>query len=195
MELGDFLGSADVVPLVEMELLEETGVDHPFGRYQNCMPSLSGKRYFAYHFLRQVITLKPGVADELHALLMLKAQPLWLPGNSNGNSFSWTGHPTYDPQVKKRDELERLLLSGYMPMDELWNVHRIDTEQMIAARLCEYRLVEGDGIVYALQPTERGNEYLYGPPALGQLLLKPGMGTDLFKACLRAGEERLGATG
>ncbi|MEO8067780.1 MAG: hypothetical protein ABI599_08825 [Flavobacteriales bacterium] len=196
VELCDFLGSPDVTPLVELELLEGTGTEHPYGRYQDCMPTLSGKRYFAYHFLRQVITLKPGLAEELHALLMLKAQPLWLPTSGGvGNGFSWTGHPNYDPQVKKRDEFERLLLSGYLPMDEVWNVHRIDTDQLITARLCEYRLVDGDGIVYALQPTERGGEYLCGPPALGQLFLKPGMGTDLFKACLRDSEERLGATG
>lgn len=206
VELSDFLGSADVEPLKELGLLESTGYDHPYARYQGCMPTLAGKQYFAHHFLRQVIMLKPGYAEDLHAMLMLKAQPLWLPTGTGSPSqrsgehgkastFSWTGHHTYDPAMKQRDEMERLLATGYLPLDEVWNVHRIDTMQLIAARLCEYTLKEGNTIVYTLQPTEKGAEYLYGPPALGRLFLKPGMGAELFKACLRDSEERLGATG
>lgn len=196
VELGDFLGSPNVEPLKELGLLESTGHDHPYGRYQGCMPTLAGRRYFAHHFLRQVIMLKPGCAEELHAMLMLKAQPLWIPSSTGmASSFSWAGHPTYDPAMKQRDEIERLLVTGYLPLEEVWTVHRIDAMQLIAARLCEYTLKEGNTIVYTLQPTERGAEYLYGPPALGRLFLKPGMGPELFKACLRDNEERLGATG
>ena len=196
MELSDFLGSYEIGPLQEMGLLEHTGHDHPLERYGGCMPTPSGAHYLLYDYLHQLIMVKQDLAEELHAFMMFEAQPLWLPtGVGNNISFSWSGHPAYDPANKQRNELERLLASGHVPLDEVWNVHRIDTLQLIAARLCEYRLKEGNTIVYSLQPTEKGAEYLYGPPALGRLFLKPGMGTALFKACLRDSEERLGATG
>jgi len=196
VELSDFLGSYDVAPLRELGLLEPSGHQHPFERYGGLMPSTAGSFYLQYDYLRQVIVVKNDQAEDLHAYLMFNAQPLWLPtGNDNGTSFSWAGHHTYDPAIKDRHEMERLLSSGYLALDEVWNVHRIDILQMIAARLCEYRLKDTDGLVYTLQPTEKGDEYLYGAPALGQLLLKPGMGAELFKACLRDSEERLGATG
>ncbi|MFZ1687251.1 MAG: hypothetical protein WAU70_07515 [Flavobacteriales bacterium] len=195
VELSDFLGSYDIVPLREMGLLEANGHDHPLERYSGCMPTAAGEHYFLYDYLHQVIMVKQELAEELHAMMMFDVQPLWLPTGRDGSGFSWSGHPTYDPAIRKRSELDRLLTIGYLPLDEVWNIHRIDTMQLIAARLCEYTLKEGNTIVYTLQPTERGSAFLYGPPALGRLFLKPGMGAELFKACLRDSEERLGATG
>jgi hypothetical protein len=195
MELSDFLGSYAMDPLVQLGLLEETHEPHPYQRYGGHAPTSAGTLYMGYDHRHQLIVVKAGRLNELYACLMHEAQPGWVPAATEDDAFTWRGHPVYDPAVRQQAETQRLIDEGYAPLSDLWTVYRIDVNELIASRFCEYRITDGERMLYTLQPTEMGNAYFYGPPRSGTLLLRPGKGSDLFVACQRVREERLGAVG
>lgn len=193
VELSDFLGSYDVLPLIDLGLLEKTHEPHPFERYQGCAPTAAGGVYMTYDHRRQLILVRSAHVVDLYSLLMQEV-PGWDRMTFDGTR-DWTNHPVYDPGLKHRKAMEDLVNAGYITLAAFWRSYQVEVDELIAGRFCEYRLLDGESMVYALQPTDHGEEFLFGPPRMGALLVKPDKVAELFVAVQDQREARLGATG